>query len=530
MRKTLEDLKLLCANADEINRQNLKEILAAGSDTVFGREHGLSADMDASSFMKSLPISKYADYEGYIERIRRGGDNVLTTFPVSYWIVSSGTMGEQKHVPLSDEALCRYAEYMMVHLDLAGIDDSAPRMHASIIVPPWEKESMTITSAFFNKNDEWGDYCTESYVEGRELLFTDSLKKYEEIEYCKARIALINPGIQFFKSSFIYDLIQLFSYIRDHYEMLLSDIDKGEFSVELPEEVRKRISAFPHPGAERIEECRRVLSGDVKAYVPLLWKKAKLLFGVSGQVFPGQEEMLKSFCGEIPLFSFMYGSSECICGVAHCFNDADYILLPRAGFFELRPRDGGDHDTILPSEAEVGQVYELIYTTFSGLYRYASGDLLEITGFEGETPTFKMVGRTRLVFNITGEKMEYSHISSAMDSLRGRFWNDRLLFSVGLNYDISPAGYQIFAEGDLRASECCAFSRALDDILKNESFDYADLRGIGSLDMPRIIAVEDGAHESCILKYRPFNPYQRKPLQALTEEERKYMAGKRREE
>ena len=48
MRKTLEDLKLLCANADEINRQNLKEILTAGSDTVFGREHGLSADMDAS--------------------------------------------------------------------------------------------------------------------------------------------------------------------------------------------------------------------------------------------------------------------------------------------------------------------------------------------------------------------------------------------------------------------------------------------------------------------------------------------------
>ncbi|XP_016702174.1 indole-3-acetic acid-amido synthetase GH3.17-like [Gossypium hirsutum] len=42
---------------------------------------------------------------------------------------------------------------------------------------------------------------------------------------------------------------------------------------------------------------------------------------------------------------------------------------------------------------KLGQYYELLVTSYAGLYRYKVGDVLKVTGFHNNTPQFQFVGR-----------------------------------------------------------------------------------------------------------------------------------------
>ena len=45
------------------------------------------------------------------------------------------------------------------------------------------------------------------------------------------------------------------------------------------------------------------------------------------------------------------------------------------------------------SKVEVGRVYEIVVSTWEGLYRYGTEDLVEIIGFYGTVPKYKFVRR-----------------------------------------------------------------------------------------------------------------------------------------
>ncbi|MCR5303929.1 MAG: GH3 auxin-responsive promoter family protein [Lachnospiraceae bacterium] len=523
MRGSLKELESICRDAAQINKDTLMKILSDSGDTEFGRVHGFKDIDSADSYRKAVPVSVYKDYSQYIARMRVGEKNLLMPYPVCRWATSSGTLGGQKYIPLTDEALKRYTRYIMLPYSIAGIGPDARKLYVSVIAP-FTKKEMTITSALFQYLQERGEYHGESYAEGMDLLFTDSLKDYKSIEYCKARVALSDPDIQVFQSVFIYDLILIFEYIKFHYDMIISDIENGTVSVELPEDVKKHLLSMPVPDREWLRECRRILSDDsIETYVPCIWKGLKLLIGIFGEAFPGQEETLRNYCGDVPLYAFIYASSECVESTAFRLDQPDYLMIPGNGFYEFRPKGESDRKTVLPEEVKVGGVYELIYTTFGGLYRYASGDYLKITGFVGQSPVFRMCRRTTLVFNITGEKLEYERITEAVYALRGRFWNKRIVYSVGLDYSGSPARYQLFVEGDVDPEKAGEFSKALDELLQKGNVDYEDLRGIGNLAELSVVCVSKGSHENCSAENKPFIPAQRKPLQALTEKDRQFM-------
>ena len=42
---------------------------------------------------------------------------------------------------------------------------------------------------------------------------------------------------------------------------------------------------------------------------------------------------------------------------------------------------------------EIGKTYEMVQTTLSGLYRYRSGDIIQIVDFHEKCPVFRMLYR-----------------------------------------------------------------------------------------------------------------------------------------
>ncbi|KAG5231440.1 jasmonoyl--L-amino acid synthetase JAR [Salix suchowensis] len=78
------------------------------------------------------------------------------------------------------------------------------------------------------------------------------------------------------------------------------------------------------------------------------------------------------------------------------------------------------------TEVKIGEDYEIIVTTFAGLYRYRLGDVVRVAGFHNSTPELKFVCRRNLILSINidkntekdlqlSEKLEIIDFSSLVD-------------------------------------------------------------------------------------------------------------------
>ncbi|KAF2295458.1 hypothetical protein GH714_032971 [Hevea brasiliensis] len=59
---------------------------------------------------------------------------------------------------------------------------------------------------------------------------------------------------------------------------------------------------------------------------------------------------------------------------------------------------------------EVGKEYELVITTYSGLYRYRVGDILRVTGFYNKAPQFRFVRRKNVLLSIDSDKTDEAEL------------------------------------------------------------------------------------------------------------------------
>ncbi|CAK9167793.1 unnamed protein product [Ilex paraguariensis] len=160
-----------------------------------------------------------------------------------------------------------------------------------------------------------------------------------------------------------------------------------------------------------------------KGIVCHLWPKAKYIEAVVTGSMAQYISSLEYYSdGKLPLVCTMYASSECYFGVnlkPLCDPaDVSFTLLPNMGYFEFIPL--GDNGTLLMDMDEdeevppnklvdlvnvrLGSYYELVVTTFSGLYRYRIGDVLQVTGFHNRAPQFRFICRRNVVLSVDNDK------------------------------------------------------------------------------------------------------------------------------
>ncbi|KAH9768425.1 hypothetical protein KPL71_011600 [Citrus sinensis] len=82
-------------------------------------------------------------------------------------------------------------------------------------------------------------------------------------------------------------------------------------------------------------------------------------------------------------------------------------------------RDLKGYRQILPVDlvdVEVGKEYELVITTYAGLYRYRVGDILRVTGFHNSAPQFHFVRRKNVLLSIDADKTDEAELQNAIDN------------------------------------------------------------------------------------------------------------------
>ncbi|KAG0479220.1 hypothetical protein HPP92_010078 [Vanilla planifolia] len=128
----------------------------------------------------------------------------------------------------------------------------------------------------------------------------------------------------------------------------------------------------------------------------------------------------------LPLVCGMYASSECYFGLnlnpmcKPC--QVSYTLLPTMGYFEFLPVGAYDHQGTKDHSSLVGLVdvklgeeYEIVVTTYAGLYRYRVGDVLRVTGFKNKAPQFKFVRRKNVALSIDSDKTDEVELHAAVE-------------------------------------------------------------------------------------------------------------------
>lgn len=111
-RESLARLESTAERAGEAQARFLLRWRKENRNTEFGRKYGFADTNSVSQYRETVPLSTYGDYEGEIERIIAGERNVLTARDAVYFCLSSGTVGDEKYVPLTNSDLEIHYRYM----------------------------------------------------------------------------------------------------------------------------------------------------------------------------------------------------------------------------------------------------------------------------------------------------------------------------------------------------------------------------------------------------------------------------------
>jgi hypothetical protein len=153
------------------------------------------------------------------------------------------------------------------------------------------------------------------------------------------------------------------------------------------------------------------------------------------------------------------------------------VLAYRSHFYEFR--DG--EDVRLAHEVEVGKRYGVILTTGGGLRRYDTEDVVEVTGYRGQAPVLKFVGRANHVSDHFGEKLNEIFVRERLE---------RALREVPHAFAMLACdrdAYVLYLEADA-AVDVTALDAAL-----REAHHYDLARRLGQLAPLRLMRVRGGA-------------------------------------
>nr|CAD1841146.1 unnamed protein product [Ananas comosus var. bracteatus] len=531
-RKALEFIDDVTANADEVQRSVLAEILTQNAAAEYLHRHGLkaSAAPDADAFKRLVPVVTYEDLQPDILRIAHGDSSpILSGRPISEFLTSSGTSGgERKLMPTIADELDRrsmlYGLLMPVmSRSVAGLD-KGKGMYLLFV----KSESRTpgglparpvLTSYYKSRHfldrpyDPYNVYTSPNEA----VLCADSYQSMYSQLLCGLihRDDVVRVG-----AVFASGFIRAIRFLEKHWPRMCRDVRTGILDPEITDRaVREAVGRVLRPDGELADviesECgKRSWDGIIRR----LWPNTKyidvIVTGTMAQYIP----TLESYGGGLPLTCTMYASSECYFGLnlnPMCKpSEVAYTLIPSMGYFEFLPvRNYGngpanaaavDHrDLVDLVDVKLGQEYELVVTTYAGLYRYRVGDVLRVAGFKNKAPQFKFVRRKNVALSIDADKTDEVELQAAVQKAVGHlepFGASLVEYTSYADAASIPGHYVLFWE--LRAGpaapvpppsvfeDCClAVEEALNSVYRQ---GRACDRSIGPLE---IRVVEEGTFD-----------------------------------
>ena len=93
------------SKAAKIQKQTLIKLIKKASKTQFGLDHNFKNIKDFKSFKSLVPVRDYEDIKSYIDKVKKGEENILWPGKPRYFAKTSGTTSGAKLIPISNESM-----------------------------------------------------------------------------------------------------------------------------------------------------------------------------------------------------------------------------------------------------------------------------------------------------------------------------------------------------------------------------------------------------------------------------------------
>lgn len=455
-------VEALAQMAEDPMRENEKlllRILEQNKDTEYGRKYGFADIHSIEEYQKNVPVSTYDDYAGYILRMSEDGEeNLITTGKVVHYNKSSGTVGNPKRVPLTEEAFQVFQKYngpyrmglVAKELGEDWINGRNMSVAESIAEIQHVKSGVTYGALSVKMIGEFRPYLGMIFTSPDEAIYPEA---ETNTRYLHARFGLMDRDLTNFAANFLGFLLEVLRYMEQNWELLVNDIEQGTINpgIKMSEEVRAGLLKKIRPMPERAQELREIFKqGFEEPIVPKLWPHAQFLTGVGSGGFKVYADKIKEkYMGEkIARYFTGINASEGMISVPYRLNDEKSVPAPDSMFYEFLPTDAGNDFSkmVTMDQLEVGKEYEVIITNLSGFYRYRMRDAVKIAGRYKNLPILEFIGRIDQTVSVMGEKTTEVALRTAAEDTAKQLCFDMIDFTVYPDVEHVPPRYTYFME------------------------------------------------------------------------------------
>jgi len=373
--KRLYQIDLFRRFPNEVQEETLMKLIEKGKSSVYGTIYGFDRIKNISDFQRIVPIIDYEKIKPYVNRLRKGEQDVLWPGDIKWFAKSSGTTSDKsKFIPVSKDALedCHFR---------GGKDVLAIYTNLYPDTGIFSGKGLTLGGSHQIDN-----FSNESYYGDLSAILIENVPWWVDfIRTPSQKVALI-----------------------PEWEKKLKHLTS--------ETLKENVTNLAGVPSWNLVMIKHILDFTGKSNLLEVWPNLELFTHGGVSFTPYREQFQRIIPSPNMHYLETYNASEGFFAIQDDPNSSDLLLMLDYGvFFEFIPVEQihSSNPTVLTvAEIELNRNYAMVITTNSGLWRYLIGDTVAFTS------TFphkiKITGRTKHFINAFGEELIIDNAEKAL--------------------------------------------------------------------------------------------------------------------
>lgn len=434
LKKRIGQIEHFMQQPDVVQYQLFEQLINASKHTEIGKKYDFASIHSYEEFAQRVPIFSYEEFAPYIERARKGENNIFWPEPIKWFAKSSGTTNaKSKFIPVSKHALedCHFK---------AGKD---------------------MLSLYLNNNENAKLFTGKSFrLGGSKELYEQNNTYFGDLS------AILIDNLPFWAE---------FSSTPGNKVSLMSEWESKMKAI-VEETKNVNVTSLAGVPSWMLVTLNRIAEDTGAGHLLDLWPNAEVYFHGGVSFEPYRSQYKKLFPADTFNYLEIYNASEGFFALQDQNNSDELLLMLDYGiFYEFIPMDvfGTDRQNAIPlSEVEMGKNYAMVITTNSGLWRYLIGDTVRFTS---TTPyRIKITGRTKHYINVFGEELMIENADTALAKTAKNFGVEIVDYTVAPIFmeEKEKGAHEWIIEFKTPPNDLSVFAQELDLTLQKINSDY----------------------------------------------------------
>lgn len=371
----MHQIELFIKYPHDVQNEWMSQLIKEAQGTEFGKQYNFSDIKNYEQFKREIPLQDYESLKPFIERTRRGEQNLLWPSEIKWFAKSSGTTDKSKFIPVSIESLdgCHYnggRDMVTLHC----INNPETQLFTG--------KNLALGGSF--KTDDFNGH--NSFHGDVSAIIIQNLPMWAE----------------FFRAPDVNIALM------DDWDSKLSKMANSM--------ANENVTSLAGVPSWMLILLKKVMEFRNVRTIKEVWPNLEVYFHGGVSFAPYKEQFKQLFDNDKTNYIQLYSASEGFFGIQDQIKSDEMLLMLDYGiFYEFIPVDDLQEThprTYSLSEVSAGINYAVVISTNAGLWRYQLGDTIRFTN----TNPYRFIisGRTKHYINAFGEELMIHNADQAL--------------------------------------------------------------------------------------------------------------------